>query len=178
MAKVGVIMPTHGLSRHLAVAVKSVVQQSHQDWTLNIVCDGAAEETVKLAERLASHDTRIRTARQARAGVAAARNRGIAMLGPTPDVVAFLDHDDRWLPGTLATLTRALESSSDECVGAHGIARFIDEAGTPVRIGELEGDLRAVDLVVAAVGQRDLGIDQGVVRQDAGFRGHADAVLH
>ena len=71
MAKVGVIMPTHGLSRHLAVAVKSVVQQSHQDWTLNIVCDGAAEETVKLAERLASHDTRIRTARQARAGVAA-----------------------------------------------------------------------------------------------------------
>ncbi len=142
MARVGVIMPTHGLNRHLAVAVNSVIQQSLEDWTLNVVCDGAADETRQLAERFAAQDTRIRTVYQRRAGVAAARNRGLQMLGPIPDLVAFLDHDDRWLPGTLAALTQALESSSDRCVGAHGIARFIDETGTPVRVGELEADLR------------------------------------
>jgi glycosyltransferase involved in cell wall biosynthesis len=142
MARVGVIMPTHGLNRHLAVAVESVMQQSLEDWMLHIVCDGAADETAELAERFASRDPRIRTVRQAGAGVAAARNRGLAMLDPTRDVVAFLDHDDRWFPQTLATLTRTLESSPGECVGAHGLARFIDEGGTPVRVGELETDLR------------------------------------
>jgi glycosyltransferase involved in cell wall biosynthesis len=142
MARIGVIMPTHGYNRHLAVAVNSVIQQSLEDWTLNIVCDGAAEETTQLAERFASQDKRIRTTREARAGVAAARNRGLQMLGPTHDLVAFLDHDDRWLPGTLAALARALESSPGKCVGAHGIARFVDETGTAVRAGELEADLR------------------------------------
>jgi glycosyltransferase involved in cell wall biosynthesis len=113
-----------------------------EDWTLNIVCDGAADESMDVATRFAARDPRIRIVRQPRAGVAAARNRGLQMLEPNADLVAFLDHDDRWLPGTLATLKRALESAPDTCVGAHGVARFIDEAGDLVRAGELEAELR------------------------------------
>jgi glycosyltransferase involved in cell wall biosynthesis len=149
MAKVGVIMPTHGLNRYLAPAVESVVGQSLSDWALVIVCDGAAEETVRLAESFAARDDRIRVVRQARAGVAAARNRGLEELAASVEFVALIDHDDRWLQGTLCTLTRVLENRR-HWVGAHGIARFIDEEGTPIRIGELEADLR-----------RRRGVDRG-----------------
>ena len=80
--------------------------------------------------------------RQARAGVAAARNRGLDELPPVADLVALLDHDDRWLPGTLATLTRALRAAPDGSVGAHGLARYVDGAGAPLRPGEPQSELR------------------------------------
>jgi glycosyltransferase involved in cell wall biosynthesis len=142
MPAVGVIMSTHGQNPYLATAVESVIAQSLPDWTLNIVCDGSTKETVRVAESFAARDKRVRVLRQARAGVAIARNRGLEELGPRVELVAFLDHDDRWLPGALDALTRTLGSGSDLCVGAHGIARFVDESGVLVRPGELEQDLR------------------------------------
>jgi glycosyltransferase involved in cell wall biosynthesis len=141
MPSVGVIMPTHGLNRYLAPAVESVLAQTFTDWTLVVVCDGAANETAELAESFASRDPRIRVLRQRSAGVAAARNRGLRELGRRVELVAFLDHDDRWLSGTLDTLARALPRA-DACVGVHGIARFIDDAGAVLRVGVLEADLR------------------------------------
>jgi glycosyltransferase involved in cell wall biosynthesis len=142
VSTVAVIMPTHGRNRHLRAAVDSVLAQTFTTWQLTIVCDGAAEETAREAEACARRDARIRVMRQPRAGVAAARNRGLDELGPAADLVALLDHDDRWLPGTLMTLTRALGDSPERFVGAHGIARTIDEAGSPLRPGELESELR------------------------------------
>jgi glycosyltransferase involved in cell wall biosynthesis len=142
MSIVGVIMPTHGVNPYLGAAVESVVAQTFGEWRLTIVGDGAAEETAREAESYAKRDARIRVVRQARAGVAAARNRGLEELASGVDVVALLDHDDRWLPGTLSTLVRALRSAPDDSVGAHGIARYIDAAGAPLLPGKLEGELR------------------------------------
>ena len=139
---VGVIMPTHGRGAYLRDAVESVLAQTFERWQLTIVCDGATEEAVREAEAFAAGDARIRVVRQARAGVAAARNRGLDALSPAVDCVALLDHDDRWLPVALATLTRALESAPERFVGAHGIARTIDRDGGPLLPGVLEGQLR------------------------------------
>jgi GT2 family glycosyltransferase len=74
--------------------------------------------------------------------VAAARNRGLAELGGKTSLVALLDHDDRWLPQTLATLVSAVLDGPEERVGAHGIGRYIDSDGRLVRPGEMEADLR------------------------------------
>jgi glycosyltransferase involved in cell wall biosynthesis len=139
---VGVIMPTHGRGAYLREAVETVLAQTFDRWQLTIVCDGATEEAARHAEACAAGDARIRVVRQARAGVAAARNRGLDELSPAVDCVALLDHDDRWLPGTLATLTRALQRAPERFVGAHGIARTIDGAGALLRPGVLESELR------------------------------------
>lgn len=142
MSTVAVIMPTHGRNPYLGIAVESVIAQSFEPWRLTIVCDGAAQETAHEAEAFARRDSRIRVLRQARAGVAAARNRGLDDLEPAVDAVAFLDHDDRWLPRTLATLVHALRHAPDGCIGAHGIARYVDASGAPLLPGELESHLR------------------------------------
>jgi glycosyltransferase involved in cell wall biosynthesis len=142
MSIVAVIMPTHGRNPHFHAAVESVIAQTYDRWRLTIVCDGAAPETASEADAYARRDARIRVVRQARAGVAAARNRGLEDLALAVDFVALLDHDDRWLPGTLGVLTGALRAAPDRFVGAHGIARYIDAAGAPFRPGELESDLR------------------------------------
>jgi glycosyltransferase involved in cell wall biosynthesis len=142
MTTVGVIIPTHGTNPYLASAIESVLGQVFADWALVIVCDGADPSTTGVADRFAAADRRIRVVRQLRAGVAAARNRGLDELGQRVHAIAFLDHDDRWLPSALDTLTRALDCAPRGSVGVHGLARFIDEAGLPVRAGELEADLR------------------------------------
>jgi glycosyltransferase involved in cell wall biosynthesis len=143
MPAVGVVMPTHGAGRFLGAAVESVLAQSFGDLVLCVVCDGASEPSASMAAGLAARDRRVRVVRQPRAGVAAARNRGLAELeGADVALVAFLDHDDRWLPQTLATLVRAIGDGPGERVGAHGLGRYIDEEGALVRPGEMEADLR------------------------------------
>jgi len=141
LATVGIVVPTHGHNPFLRDTLDSVVAQTFTDWVLVIVGDGVADATAAVAEGSAAREPRIRFVRQERQGVAMARNRGLAELGDRVELVAFLDHDDRWLPGTLSVLLAAL-ARADGAVGAHGLGRFIDGAGEPIRRGELERHLR------------------------------------
>jgi len=139
---IGIVMPTHGANPYLDEAARSVIAQTHEAWRLVIVCDGSAPETARLADAFAARDSRIRVVHQKWAGVGRARNRGLDHLPPEVSFISLLDHDDRWLPTTLATLLGALATSSADFAGAHGLARYIDVNGQLIRAGELEGRLR------------------------------------
>lgn len=94
---VTVIVPTYNRAWTLRAAVDSVLAQEGPAFELVAVDDGSTDETPDL---LAEYGGRLRTIRQENRGVSAARNRGIdAARG---DLIAFLDSDDRWLPGKLA----------------------------------------------------------------------------
>jgi GT2 family glycosyltransferase len=134
---VGIIMTTHGAGAYLAEAVETVRAQTFSDWMLVIVCDGAGE-CADRAERLTRIDSRVRMVRQPHAGVAAARNRGLVEIGHAADMIAVLDHDDRWLPHSLDVLVRTLEDAPPAIVGVHGLGRYIDGAGQLIRRGEME----------------------------------------
>jgi glycosyltransferase involved in cell wall biosynthesis len=155
--RIGVIVTTHGDAVHLPAALDSVRGQTFAGWRLAVVCDGAAASALATARTFAARDPRISVVEQARAGVAAARNRGLDALdgqnGTTDDAIAFLDHDDRWLPDTLARLAAVLSRAGAGIMGAHGLGRFIDAGGAPLRPGELEGHLR-----------RRLGVDGDQLR--------------
>ena len=55
-----IILAIHRPPLLLPFAVESVLRQTVQDFELFIVCDGAPEETVKLAETYAAADDRIK----------------------------------------------------------------------------------------------------------------------
>lgn len=91
MTRVSVILPTFNRAQWLPHAIESVLRQSHRDFELIVVDDGSVDETSEVLKRFGSTLTRIS---QANAGVAAARNRGIAQAQGA--WLAFIDSDDEW----------------------------------------------------------------------------------
>jgi glycosyltransferase involved in cell wall biosynthesis len=119
-----IVIPTHG-GRFLSATVASIVKQTVTDWELVIVDDGSTDGTAGVAASLAASDPRIRVVTQTNAGIARARNRGLAAISPHSRYVALVDHDDLWMPNTLEILRAALVSHPS-AVAAHGRVTSID----------------------------------------------------
>jgi len=65
--EVSVLMPTYNDAKYIGSSVKSLQNQSLQDWEL-IVIDGSTDETPEIAKRLAENDSRIKYLREQRSG--------------------------------------------------------------------------------------------------------------
>ena len=96
MNTVSVIMPTFNHARYLRAAIDSALAQTHPPHEVIVVDDGSTDATPAI---LSEYGDRIRAMRQPNAGVAAARNAGLATA--SGDYVAFLDSDDVWAPDKL-----------------------------------------------------------------------------
>ena len=121
---VSVVIPTARGGRYLREAVDSVRAQSLPDWELIVVADGCRDNLADLSR----NDGRISVVRQARRGVAVARNVGVRCS--RAPLVAFLDDDDRMLPDRLA---RQLNAMRDDRVGlCHTWWQVIDGHGAVV----------------------------------------------
>ncbi len=93
---VSVIIPTYNCPGFLTAAIESVLAQTYTELEVVVVDDGSTDNT---AEVVRGFESRVRYVYQDNAGTAAARNTGIkAARG---EVIAFLDHDDLWLPEKL-----------------------------------------------------------------------------
>jgi len=104
-----VIIPVFNRAKPLARALRSVLDQSCQDFEIVVVDDGSVDEPQTVAE--AFGDARIRVVRQDNRGGGAARNTGIDLARGR--LVAFLDSDDVFLPGHLETMRRLLDGTRD-----------------------------------------------------------------
>lgn len=96
--KVSVVIPTYNRPRRVVQALESVLAQTHRDFEVIIVDDGSTDETRERLRPLL-HESRVRYVYQNNAGVAAARNAGIARS--SAEIVSFLDSDDLWKPNKL-----------------------------------------------------------------------------
>ena len=107
---VSVVIPCYGQAEYLTEAVESVVGQTYANWEIVIVDDGSPDDTARVAEALiARHsDRRIRLIRQPNAGLAAARNAGIATSAGR--YILPLDADDVLMPELLAKTVGLLEA--------------------------------------------------------------------
>lgn len=88
-------------------AINSVLQQTARPKEIIVVDDGSSDNT---AEILSRYGTQITYVWQRQQGVSAARNHGLRLT--TSRYVAFLDSDDRWLPGKLAMQYMAMERNA------------------------------------------------------------------
>jgi glycosyltransferase involved in cell wall biosynthesis len=128
---VSVIIPSYRGGRFLREAVASVQSQTLQDFEIVIVLDGCEDDLSDIEQS----DQRVRILRQRRRGASIARNVGIAHANS--ELIAFLDDDDRMLPGRLS---RQLEAMKDSNVGlCHTKCRVIDEDGRPIPFGDATG---------------------------------------
>lgn len=146
MCQVSIIIPAYNAERFLAATLDSVLAQTFTDWECVVADDGSTDRTGDIAEEYAARDLRVHVIHQKNGSAAGSRNAGITVSNPDYPYIAFLDADDLWEPDALEVLIGAL-SQHPEAVGAHGIARYIDEKGNPIRTGELEEKLRTRHLV-------------------------------
>ncbi len=121
-----VIMPTYNYAHAIHNAIRSVIGQTYPHWELIVVTDGCTDDTVDVVRRFGDRRLRVivRDDHSGRPGLL--RNHGISAA--RGDVVCYLDHDDRWMPGHLARLAGAYRNPAVR-VAATGCRRVSPEGG-------------------------------------------------
>lgn len=107
-----ILLPTHNRADVLPYALRSVLQQTVQDFELLIVGDGCTDATSEVVSSF--NDARIRWFDLPKAPHFGYANRNVALRTARGALVAFMAHDDLWLPDHLQLLDSAFDASEVE----------------------------------------------------------------
>jgi glycosyltransferase involved in cell wall biosynthesis len=107
---VSVIIPTYNRAHLLDRAVRSVLNQTYQNFEIIIIDDGSTDNTKDIIGQF--EDDRIQYICQQRCGASSARNRGIEIA--KGEYIGFLDSDDQWLPQKLEKQIKKFQEVSDK----------------------------------------------------------------
>lgn len=133
--EISVIIPVYNTGKILQETIDSVLTQSFEDFELIIIDDGSTDpETAAVLDR--QNDSRIKIIRQENAGVAAARNHGLSLA--QGKYIAFLDHDDLFLPEKLAVSKELIESHPDAVTVFSEIIPTGDHLNRVIKLKECE----------------------------------------
>lgn len=104
---VSIVIPAYNVERFIVDCLKSIQQQTYENWEAIIVDDGSTDKTAEVIQPIIQQDQRFHLMRQTNGGVSKARNTGI--MAATGTYLAFLDGDDMWRPTFLAELVAAIQ---------------------------------------------------------------------
>ncbi len=111
--QVTIALATYGRPDALACAVRSVLLQTFGDWRLLVLGDACGQDTADAMESFL-RDPRVRYVNLPfRCGEQALPNSAV-MAVASSEYIAFLNHDDLWLPDHLETALGALRESQDD----------------------------------------------------------------
>ncbi|KPJ65814.1 MAG: hypothetical protein AMJ43_09915 [Coxiella sp. DG_40] len=106
--KLSVIIASYNHQDYIAETLKSLEQQTFQDFEIIVVDDGSTDRTVEVAKNFPS---RAQIFTQENQGVVAARNRGASLA--KGEYICFVDSDDVVLPDRFARQVAALDSDPE-----------------------------------------------------------------
>lgn len=95
---VSIIMPSYNTANFISKTIKSVLEQTYENWELLIVDDCSTDDTDKIVFKYT--DKRI-TYLKNKKNLGAAISRNIALKNAKGKWIAFLDSDDLWYPTKL-----------------------------------------------------------------------------
>ncbi len=107
--KAVVIIPTFDHGRLIQYAIESVLRQTHTDFEIFVIGDGAGAETDQLMEYYQKQDPRVRYFKYPKGPRLGEAYRHSLLLSAKADFVAYLADDDLYLENHLATLAAELE---------------------------------------------------------------------
>jgi len=106
-------MPARNAAKTIDVAIRSVLQQSRQDFELLVVDNASTDGTATHVERYLG-DNRVRLLSEQRLGPGPARNAALEIAKGAN--VSLLDSDDVWLPDYLEVMGALLDANPDAAV--------------------------------------------------------------
>lgn len=128
MALISIVIPAYNRYQLIQNAIKSIYEQTMQDYEIIVVDDGSDIPLVILENEY----KKVRVIRhKSNFGESAARNTGIQAA--TGKYIAFLDSDDEWLPEKLAIQVSFLEQNPELGLCTTGYI-YETEEGTSIEI--------------------------------------------
>ena len=125
--RVTVITATYNWTEALREAIASVQAQTFTDFEHLVVGDGCSDDTEAVVEEISARDPRVRwIGLPENSGNQAAPNNA-GLRGARGELIAYLGHDDVWLPGHLATLVAAIDAEGADV--AWSVALLIGSDG-------------------------------------------------
>lgn len=121
---VSVVIPVYNGTNYLREAIDSVLNQTYNNYEIIVVDDGSTDETWAIIQ---SYGAKVRGIRQENRGVAGALNNGIR--SSTSDYVAWLSHDDLFLPFKLQRQIEFL-LQNDQFAACYTDYYRIDQSGS------------------------------------------------
>lgn len=123
---VSVIIPAYNQAQFLPGAIRSVLDQTYQNFEIIVVDDGSVDNTREVACQYAD---RVCYIWQENKGLAGARNTGIrASCG---EYIGLLDSDDEWMPTYLEKMVEQASQNPETAV-FYCMAQSIDVNGNPL----------------------------------------------
>jgi len=92
MIKISIIIPIYNAQAYIEIPIKSLMQQTFEDFEVILVNDGSTDNTLAIIEDLIACDKRFKLITQENKGAGGARNRGIS--ASAGQYISFLDSDD------------------------------------------------------------------------------------
>ncbi|MEG3439828.1 glycosyltransferase [Pannus brasiliensis CCIBt3594] len=106
---ISVIIPTYNRGALLRETIESVLQQTYRNYEVIIIDDASGDGT---ADWIAEHYPELPLIRLSE-NVGGAEARNIGLRQAKGDFIAFLDHDDRWMPDYLEQQIAVIRSSEN-----------------------------------------------------------------
>lgn len=145
--KYSVVIPLYNKEHYIEKTLKSVLQQSFQDFEVLVIDDGSSDDSLAIAKLIVSD--KIKIIQQKNQGVSVARNTGIQ--NAKGEYIAFLDADDEWKENYLATIEELTNEypQSDIFVTAYAIQMGNGKVNFSTRLDPEKGCLESYWLTLA-----------------------------
>jgi glycosyltransferase involved in cell wall biosynthesis len=121
-------MATYNWATVLPCSIGSALDQTYRDFELLVIGDGCTDESAEVVGRIADRRVRWHNLETNHGHQYAPNNHGTAR--GSGDIVAYLGHDDLWLPRHLELLVAAIDQGARI---AHGTVLLVDPGTQPVR---------------------------------------------
>ena len=121
---VSIIMPNYNNEKYLARSVKSVIDQSYQNWELIVIDNRSSDNSLKVLQGF--NDKRIKIFTTDNEGIIG-KSRNIGLKNSNGEWLSFLDSDDWWEPKKLEEIFKIINSIDYYDVVVHNEYKIDDK---------------------------------------------------
>lgn len=89
---ISVIVPIYNVEQYLEKCINSIIKQTYKNLEIILVNDGSPDNCLKICEKSAKEDKRIKVINKENGGLSDARNKGLDIM--TGKYITFVDSDD------------------------------------------------------------------------------------
>lgn len=125
--KISIIIPVYGVEKYIGKCITSLLEQTNPNFNAIIVDDGSTDNSILIAKKLTSNDSRFLFIEKSNGGLSSARNYGLQFV--STDFVLFLDSDDYLQKNTIQLLIDNIETNQTADIFLFG-THFVTENGT------------------------------------------------